>query len=276
MFITFEGVDGCGKTTQMELLARRLTDLGVRFVSTREPGGTETGMAIRNILLDPRYHDITPFAELLLYIAARSQIVEQLIKPRRSEGYVVLCDRFIDSTTAYQQFGRGVYPQIITFLNQLATSNLKPDLTILLVVDPAKGKRRNDEAGKADRFDSEALKFVERVQRGYEWLAKQEPDRIKVVDANGSIVEVEEKVWAIVWPQIKKKGQLQITPLIEDDVEEPYRFRNIYICPKCGTKWEDEWSCMCDDDCLECGCRHISPIESVDLDAEEALSKTAV
>lgn len=196
--ITFEGIDGCGKTTQLRLLERILTTRNTSFVSTREPGGTELGKLIRAALLNVARHKVDPLAELLLYAADRAQHVQEFVIPNLQAGKLVLSDRFYDATTAYQGYGRGFDLELLRKLNQLATSNLKPDLTLLFDIDVATGLGRiarrggNDEAeeAKMDRLDREPHEFHERVRQGYLELARQEPDRFRIISASGSIEAV--------------------------------------------------------------------------------------
>jgi dTMP kinase len=194
-FITFEGMDGCGKTTQLRLLGHALREQGVEVVETVEPGGTEIGRKIRRILLDPANAEIHPRAELLLYFASRAQNVEQVIRPALAHGRTVLCDRFTDSTLVYQGCGRGLDPQIVVELDRIACQELKPDTTFLIDIDPetslARAKRRNQRAGPAEsRIDEESAAFHERVRRGYLKLAAAEPERFIVIDGRASIVAV--------------------------------------------------------------------------------------
>ncbi len=196
-FITFEGIDGCGKTTQLRMLERYLTSRGIPFVSTREPGGTELGNIIRAALLNVSPHSVEPLAELLLFSAARAQHVRQLILPSLEAGQTVLSDRFYDATTAYQGYGRGFDLKLIAELNRLATYGLKPDLTLVFDLEVEIGlkrvERRSDfaviaeEKEQIDRLDREPLEFHERVRRGYLEIAARESDRIKVIPASGSI-----------------------------------------------------------------------------------------
>jgi dTMP kinase len=186
-FITFEGIDGCGKTTQLRLLAEFLRAEGRDVVETVEPGGTEIGRLIRKILLDPASKEITPRAELLLYFASRAQNVEQIIRPALERGATVLCDRFTDSTRCYQGCGRGLDGQMILDLDQIACAGLQPDLTILIDIDVAtsqeRARRRNERtATNETRLDDESNAFHDRVRKGYHALAKQHPERFLVIN----------------------------------------------------------------------------------------------
>jgi dTMP kinase len=196
-FITFEGIDGCGKTTQLRMFERILTSRGIPYISTREPGGTALGTTIRAALLNVSRHAVEPLAELLLYAADRAQHVREVVQPALEAGRVVLSDRYADATTAYQGYGRGFDLKLIEELNHLAMSGLKPDLTLLFDVDVATGlsrvHRRSDfspteeSAEKADRLDLEPTSFHERVRQGYLELAAREPHRFRIIPAGGSI-----------------------------------------------------------------------------------------
>ncbi len=196
--ITFEGVEGSGKTTQINLLGERLRSEGYSVCLTREPGGTALGDRVRHLLLDARNTDIDPLTELLLYQACRSQHVHEVVLPHLSAGEIVLCDRFTDSTLAYQGFGRGLDRERIVALNDLASGGCRPLLTVLLDVEPPLGLERVGRLGSPDRLEREALEFHWRVFRGFRELAAREPERIKVVDGGGSVEEVKRRVWEIV------------------------------------------------------------------------------
>ncbi len=189
-FITFEGIEGSGKSTQIALLANYLSTLGKSVTLTREPGGTSIGDQIRKILLDPANTSLDPKAELLLYAAGRAQHLAAVIVPGRSAGWIVLCDRFSDATLAYQGYGRGLDFGLIKSLDRIVTDDIRPDLTILLDIDAATGlaraRGRNSRGGlEAEaRFENEHLSFHERVRQGYLVLASQEPDRFRIVDAS--------------------------------------------------------------------------------------------
>ncbi|HTP66274.1 MAG TPA: dTMP kinase [Geobacteraceae bacterium] len=209
-FITMEGIEGCGKTTQLRLLATRLGEDGYRVTVTREPGGCPIADQIRNILLDANNRAMTPLTELLLYAAARAQHVREVIEPALEEGEIVLCDRFTDATMAYQGHGRGLDLDVIGRLNNMATGEVRPDLTLLLDCPIETGLRRaisrinRTEGPKEERFEQESLLFHQRVRDGYLALARMEPDRFVVIDAAGGIGETEAAITAAVRERIGK------------------------------------------------------------------------
>jgi dTMP kinase len=180
-FITLEGPEGAGKTTQVKLLSKQLEILGVPHVITRDPGGTPLGKQIRRILLNPE-NPVQPVTELLLYQADRAQHIAEVIRPSLEAGKLVICDRFIDSTMAYQGYGRGIDFALIRQLNQIATGGLTPDLTILFDIESSDGLARLHPGGH-DRLEREALAFHLKVRQGYLELAKAEPERWKILDA---------------------------------------------------------------------------------------------
>jgi dTMP kinase len=201
--VTFEGMDGCGKTTQMKLLAERLRDAGYEVVETVEPGGTRVGSEIRRIVLDASNQELSPTAELLLYFASRAQNVEQVIRPALRRGRIVLSDRFTDSTIAYQGAGRGLGEEVVRQLDRIATGGLKPDLTILLDIDLetslARARARNRaEPGAGTRMEEQTVEFYRRVRDAYQRLAAGEPARFVVVDGRGEPGAVAEAVWKAV------------------------------------------------------------------------------
>jgi dTMP kinase len=193
--ITFEGIDGCGKSTQMRLLGQYLTERGVVVVPTREPGGTELGRKVRSALLDGGAGSVEPLAELLLYAADRAQHVRRVILPALSLGKVVLSDRFYDATTVYQGYARGFDLELVNQLNELATGGLKPDLTLLFDLDVETGlkrtMRRGDGTGvtaaRPDRLDQEPVEFHERVRQAYLDIAAREPQRFRIIPSAGPV-----------------------------------------------------------------------------------------
>ncbi len=204
VFITFEGPEGGGKSTQVALLAERLRDAGYEVVQAREPGGTLAGEQIRNLLQhDAAGEALCAAAETLLFEASRAQLVHEVIRPALARGAVVLCDRFADSTTAYQGYGRGFSPDVLIDLHAFALGDRWPDLTILLCVPVATGSERiavrNRAKGEAlDRMEREDTSFHERVAAGYQALADRYPDRIRRIDASGAVEEVHGRVWDMV------------------------------------------------------------------------------
>lgn len=191
LFVTFEGADGCGKTTQMKLLKEYLLCKGIDVVLTREPGGRGLGEKVREILLN---YDgaVSDRCESFLFLADRAQNIDIIVNPAVESGKIVLCDRHIDSTVAYQGYGRGLDLERIKMLNSIATNNRKPDLTFVFDIDVETSMQR---VGKEkDRLESEGKEFHNRVRNGYLEIAKQEPERIKVIDASMSIEEIHEEV----------------------------------------------------------------------------------
>jgi dTMP kinase len=194
-FIVFEGIDGSGKTTQLNLLAEDLRRRGFTVLDTREPGGTRVGEAIRGILLNPAYSELAPRAEALLYAAARAQHVVQVILPALNKGEIVLCDRFIDSSLTYQGFGRGIGVNLLKRINEPATDGLVPDLTIILDSGIENGMERINQSGRdIDRIEREARTFHRKVRSGYLELAAREPGRYRVINANRPVGPVYEDV----------------------------------------------------------------------------------
>ncbi len=193
-FITFEGLDGCGKSTQLEELATRLRAGGLEVVTTREPGGTASGERIRQILLDSRTSGLAPMAELALMFASRAQHIQEIIAPALARGKVVLCDRFTDSSEAYQGGGRKLGSEPVLSLHRIICGDLQPDLTILMDSDVAtsveRARRRNRQTdgapGNESRFEQESRAFFGRVRNVYLEIARREPQRVVLVDARGT------------------------------------------------------------------------------------------
>ncbi len=209
-FITFEGIEGCGKTTQLKLLARRLANEGHRVTVTREPGGCPIADQIRNILLNADNGEMRPMTELLLYAAARAQHVNEVVAPALEGGGIVLCDRFTDATMAYQGYGRKLDLDVIGQLNRLAAAKVRPDVTLLLDCPAEVGLKRalarinSTDGPKEERFEMESLRFHRRVRDGYLTLARKEPARFVIIDAAGEIGEIEAAIAAAVHERIGK------------------------------------------------------------------------
>jgi dTMP kinase len=186
VFVTFEGGECVGKTTQIARLALELEKSGRHVTVTREPGGSNIANRIRSLLLDPKMKGLVPLAELFLYEASRAQHVQDTIAPALAKGHVVICDRFADSSVVYQGVARGLKAPLVRELNRMATSGLKPDRTIVLDLDPRIGLARVGSRGILDRIEKEALSFHQAVRAGFKRLAKEEPRRVKLVDASRS------------------------------------------------------------------------------------------
>ena len=204
VFVTIEGIDGCGKTTQLERLAARLREQGYPVEVTVEPGGTRIGEQIRRILLDARNQEIVPVTELLLYFASRAQNVAEKIRPALEAGKVVVSDRYTDSTLVYQGIARGLGEEVVHRLHRIACGGLDPDLTLYLDIDPeaglARARNRNAQGAAAGqtRMDEQSAEFYRRVRLGYLELVRREPQRVRLIDASRGIEEVERDVWAVV------------------------------------------------------------------------------
>jgi dTMP kinase len=198
LFITFEGGDGAGKTTQMRLLAERLRASGREVVETVEPGGTDIGNQIRRVLLDRSNRAMCAMTEMLLYFAARAQNLEQVIMPAVGSGRVVLSDRYTDSTLAYQAVGRGLGEDVVLGLHEIACHGIWPDLTICIDVDAATGLARRHATDDVNRLDEEAADFHERVRCEYLRLAQEHPQRVRIVDGSGDVGTVADRIWALV------------------------------------------------------------------------------
>ncbi len=193
LFITFEGIDGSGKSTQMALCAQALEAVRRQVLLTRNPGGTDFGQELRRILL---HHpgQVFPISELLLFISDRAQHMDEVVFPALEDGQIILCDRHLDSTVAYQGYGRGLPLDTIHQLNQIAIQGRQPDLTLLFDGDPHALAQRVSQRGQTDRMEGEALDFYMRVREGYLALAQADPQRVKVIDALQSLEEVQQDV----------------------------------------------------------------------------------
>ncbi len=209
LFITFEGPDGSGKTTQINMLKDYLENKGFEVLLTREPGGTELGDEIRKILLDLKHKDMDEKAEMLLYAAARAQHVSKLIKPALLQGKIVLCDRFVDSSYAYQGVGRGLGLKLVEQVNEIALSGICPDLTIFLNIEPKTGLLRSASSkGLPDRLESEKIGFHEKVREGFMIVCEQDKNRIKETDAEESVDQVFKTVAEHVNYLIRQKNDI--------------------------------------------------------------------
>jgi dTMP kinase len=197
-FITFEGSEGCGKSTQVRRLAARLEKLAVPFLLTREPGGTPIGQAIRQLLqFAPQSVDMTAETELLLFEASRSQLVREVIKPARERGLCVIADRFFDSTAVYQGAARQLDREVVEDLNRFAVDDCVPDITFLLDVDAATGQLRMQAPRRPDRMEQQSAEFYDRVREGYRELARREPHRIVLIDGSRAAGKIENEIWEI-------------------------------------------------------------------------------
>jgi dTMP kinase len=211
LFLTFEGTDGSGKTTQMRILVERLHTAGLTVVENQEPGATHIGRQIRRILLDPAHQEMAPMTELLLMFASRTQSAAETIVPALERGDIVVSDRFTDSTLAYQGEARGIGFDTVLAAHKLALGDLWPDLTICMSVDVAAGlerAHRRNAASTGDaseaRLDRQSLEFHQRVNAGYRKIAALEPERFRLVDGEGNPAEVSERVWSQVKPLLAK------------------------------------------------------------------------
>jgi dTMP kinase len=219
-FITFEGLDGTGKSTQIEKLAKALRARGLSVVVTREPGGTETGEKIRHVILDSATTALSPMAEMALMFASRAQHIREVIDPAVAEGNTVLCDRFTDSTEAYQGAGRKLGSKPVLELHRILCDDLQPDLTILMDSDVARSveraRRRNQRSSKngrsqknENRFEQESRAFFGRVRHGYLAIAKREADRVEVVDARGTPSQTHAKILEVVLRRLRLPARAQ-------------------------------------------------------------------
>jgi dTMP kinase len=208
LFITFEGIEGCGKTTQIKRLAKRLGDNGIQFIMTLEPGGTRIGQDIRRLLLDSKNSHLSPLAELILYEADRAQHVEEIILPALEQGNWVICDRFFDATLAYQGGGRGLDRNLIMTLNNKVTRGLSPDITLLLDCPPEIGieralKRNNATVNDGqDRFEREKMEFHKKVRDAYLEMSHNEK-RFAIIDASMPEDSVEDQIFRVIAPYLK-------------------------------------------------------------------------
>jgi dTMP kinase len=208
-FITFEGLDGCGKSTQMARLGNRLREAGYSILESAEPGGTPIGQQIRRVLLDARNQDLCPTAELLLMFAARAQNVDQWILPALAEGKVVLSDRFTDSSLAYQGAGRGLGAEVVLEVDRIACRGLVPDLTLCIDIDPvtslarAHARNRTDQSNVETRLDEQEIDFYRKVREGYRQIAVDEPNRFRMVEGEHTPDEIAAEIWSIVESELQ-------------------------------------------------------------------------
>ncbi|RHB47003.1 dTMP kinase [Exiguobacterium sp. AM39-5BH] len=209
MFITVEGPDGSGKTTQLQLLVRSLTEIGYEVVVTREPGGTKVGNSIREVLLSPEHDEMTPRVEMMLYAASRAQNIDQVIRPALKRGAIVVCDRFVDASIAYQGYGLQYDLNQILSLNEWATAGIKPDLTFLFDLTPDQASRRMKERGQLDRIESRDESFHQRVYDGFKKILEHHPDRMVRIDANATIEMIQDEVLDITLERLNERGVTQ-------------------------------------------------------------------
>lgn len=202
LFITFEGGEGSGKTVQARALYRRLSRLDIPALLIQEPGGTSLGRKLARLLKWAKDTDISPLTELLMFNASRTQLVDEVIQPNLRGGKVIICDRYADSTTAYQSYGRGLTLEMVKAINNAATGELKPDLTVLLDIPPEEGLARK-RPKRCDRFEQEDIAFHRRVREGYLKIAASEPERWLVIDASQSKAEIEQIIWRRVSPLLQ-------------------------------------------------------------------------
>ncbi len=204
LFITFEGCEGVGKSRQIKLLEEYLKEHNVPYFLTREPGGTSVSEQIRNVILDGKNTEMTDECEALLYAASRVQLLKEVIKPKLDEGLLVICDRYVDSSLAYQGYARGLGTEFIERINSYALKNFTPDYTVFLDLDPERAFKRKGGADGKDRLEQSGLSFHKKVYEGYRALAKENPERIIVIDASGEKAETHAKIIAA----LKEKGVL--------------------------------------------------------------------
>ncbi len=202
LFITLEGIEGVGKSTQVQFIADYLQQQGREFVITREPGGTPVGEGVRALVLDNKHTGMAADTELLLMFAARAEHIDKVIRPALEAGKVVLCDRFTDASYAYQGLGRNISTERISMLEEWVQQGLRPDLTLLLDAPVSTGLERAAKRSEKDRFESEALDFFEAVRNCYLQIAKNEPQRVKVIDASLELEEVKKQVLSILEAEI--------------------------------------------------------------------------
>ncbi|PYL07929.1 MAG: dTMP kinase [Verrucomicrobia bacterium] len=210
-FITFEGSEGCGKSTQVRRLAARLEKLGVDFLVTREPGGTPIGESIRELLqFAPHNAAITAETELLLFAASRSQLVREVIKPTLERGVCVIADRFFDSTTVYQGAARGLNPELVAQVNAFAVGDCIPDVTFLLDVDLETAQSRMKTPRRPDRMEQQPTQFYERVRGGYREIAEREPNRVVLLDGAQPADKIDNEIWKTVCSRFPNLAKAEV------------------------------------------------------------------
>ena len=205
LFITLEGGDGAGKSTQIRNIERFFTEKGLVVVHTREPGGTPISEKLRNILLDNDNSEMFAETEMLIYAASRAQHVRELVIPALERGEIVICDRFVDSSVAYQAYGREL-GDMVSEVNRYATGGLRPDITFWLDIDPAAGRARAARAGELDRLELEKLDFHYRVYEGYKKIAENEPDRVRRIDASDTVENICSNIYECLEELCREKG----------------------------------------------------------------------
>lgn len=210
VLITFEGLEGSGKSTQAKLLFQSLYEKNFPCVLTSEPGGTPLGEAIRDIFISQEFKDMTPLSELLLVSSSRAQHVEKLIRPSLEEGKIVICDRFTDASLAYQGFGRGLPLNIVREMNSRAAWNVQPDITIYLDIEPSRGLQRiyrriQELEVPADRIEKEGIEFFQRVREGYLTVSRDEPVRFRVLDAGLEVQVLQKQIYDLVNKELSKR-----------------------------------------------------------------------
>ena len=205
LFITLEGGDGAGKSTQIRNIERFFTEKGLVVVHTREPGGTRIGEKLRDILLDKDNAEMSAVTEMLIYAASRSQHVREFVLPALERGEIVICDRFVDSSIAYQAYGRDL-GDMVAEVNRHATGGLRPDITFWLDIDPEAGRARAAKAGDLDRLEREKMDFHYRVYEGYRKIAEQEPDRVRRINAADTVENICSRIYECLEELCREKG----------------------------------------------------------------------
>lgn len=211
IFVTFEGIDGSGKSTQANSLLRRVQENGLNAVLFREPGGTRISEQIRQILLNTKHTEMVAITEVLLYSAARAQLTEEMVIPGLQENDIVICDRYYDSTTAYQGYGRGINMEFINALTSEAANRIEPDLTFLVDVSVDLAEKRSSTIGKQDRIELESIEFKKKVIEGFREIAENNPNRIVILDGSKDIEQLTDIAWNKIHTLLEKEG-IEIAP----------------------------------------------------------------